>query len=205
MTIDSRPDPSRLPGRIGDDPVARPQGLRAPSTAGWREDSIRHAVRPCSLGQVLVAATGAGVCMVAFDDGTAPLEAAMRARFSGATFVDARGAGDPRFEAWVAGVLHAIARPREGADLPLDIRGTAFQQTVWQALRAISPGATESYSAVAGRIGRPGAARAVAGACAGNAIALLVPCHRVVRGDGHPGGFRWGIERKRMMLERERA
>ncbi len=172
----------------------------------WRGQAVQYAVRPCSLGQVLVAATGAGVCMVAFDDAEASLVAAMRARFAGAVFADAGDATEiSRFDAWLTGVRHAILHPRQVPTLPLDLRGTDFQRTVWQALRGIAPGRIASYSAIAARIGRPRAARAVAAACAGNPVALLVPCHRVVREDGGLGGFRWGIDRKRILLERERT
>jgi AraC family transcriptional regulator of adaptative response/methylated-DNA-[protein]-cysteine methyltransferase len=165
-----------------------------------RGERIRHSMRACVLGQVLVAATDLGVCVVEFGDRGDLLEASLRSRFDEATFVGT----DATFEAWLGAVLAGIALPRAAFDLPLDIRGTAFQQTVWQALRAIPPGSTASYSEVAERIGRPGAARAVARACAGNSLALLVPCHRVVRGDGGLGGYRWGIERKQQLLARER-
>jgi AraC family transcriptional regulator of adaptative response/methylated-DNA-[protein]-cysteine methyltransferase len=158
---------------------------------------------------VLVAATDAGVCMVAFDDADERLVVAMRSRFAGAVFAAAGAADDParmsRLDTWVGGVLHAIAHPRQAVDLPLDMRGSGFRKTVWQALRMIPPGDSASYGDIAARIGHAGAARAVAGACAGNPIALLVPCHRVLRRDGELGGFRWGVDRKRVLLERERA
>lgn len=169
--------------------------------AGGRGERIRHSVRPCVLGQVLVAATDRGVCVVEFGDRPEPLEASLRRRFPHADFVPA----DDAFERWLGEVLAGIALPRAAFSLPLDIRGTAFQQVVWQALCTIPPGSTTTYGDLAARIGRPGAARAVARACASNALALIVPCHRVVRGDGDLGGYRWGIERKRSLLERERG
>lgn len=166
-----------------------------------RSERIRHGVRACVLGQVLVAATERGVCVVEFGDDAGALEASLRRRFSEAEFAGT----DATFDGWVGRVLDGIALPRAAFELPLDIRGTAFQQTVWAALRAIPPGDTASYREVAERIGRPGAARAVARACASNALALLVPCHRVVREDGGLGGYRWGIERKKRLLDRERS
>lgn len=169
--------------------------------AGGRGECIRHCVRACVLGHVLVAATERGVCVVEFGDDAGALEASLRRRFSEARFAGT----DATFDDWVGKVLERIALPRGAFDLPLDIRGTAFQQTVWAALLAIPPGDTASYREVAERIGRPGAARAVARACASNALALLVPCHRVVREDGGLGGYRWGIERKKRLLDRERG
>ena len=113
--------------------------------------------------------------------------------------------GDERFERLVAEVVGLVEAPAQGLDLPLDVRGTAFQQRVWQALRAIPGGSTASYAEIAERIGRPKAVRAVARACATNPVAVAIPCHRVVRADGALSGYRWGIERKRALLERERA
>ena len=113
--------------------------------------------------------------------------------------------GDAGFEDLVAKVVGLVEAPAIGFDLPLDIRGTAFQQRVWQALREIPPGATASYADIAERIGSPRSIRAVAQACAANAIAVAIPCHRVVRTDGALSGYRWGVERKRTLLEREAA
>ncbi len=138
--------------------------------------------------------------MVAFDDRADRLQAEVRDRLDAATFVPP----DASFERWVDRVLAAIASPQADAGAPLDLRGSAFQHTVWQALCAIPAGSTASYGAIAEGIGRPGAARAVARACASNPVALLVPCHRVVRGDGALGGYRWGLERKRQLLAIER-
>lgn len=153
------------------------------------------------LGHVLVAATDRGVFMVEFGDSTGLLESSLQRRFPEAILAGT----DTILEAWVGRVVDGIARPRTSVDLPLDIRGTLFQQAVWTALRAIPPGTTASYRQVAERIGRPGAARAVARACASNRLALLVPCHRVVRADGGAGGYRWGIERKQRLLDGERG
>ena len=111
--------------------------------------------------------------------------------------------GDATFERWVAEVVGFVEAPRRGLDLPLDVRGTAFQQRVWRALCDIPVGSTASYADIAGKVGAPGAVRAVAQACAANAIAVAIPCHRVVRKDGALSGYRWGVERKRALLERE--
>jgi AraC family transcriptional regulator, regulatory protein of adaptative response / methylated-DNA-[protein]-cysteine methyltransferase len=111
--------------------------------------------------------------------------------------------GDPNFESLVARVVGFVEAPRLGLDLPLDVRGTAFQQRVWQALRQIPAGATASYTDIARRIGSPTSVRAVAQACAANPLAVAIPCHRVVRNDGGLSGYRWGVERKRALLQRE--
>lgn len=167
--------------------------------ARGRGERIRHAVATCSLGHVLVAATAKGVCSIELGDAPEALEARLRERFASATFV----AADDAFRDWVRRVVRYVDAPRGPLELPLDLRGTVFQQRVWQALREIPPGATATYADIAARIGAPRAARAVAQACASNPVALAVPCHRVVRGDGDPGGYRWGVERKRAMLRRE--
>ena len=150
------------------------------------------------LGTVAVGMTQAGLCMVVFTDGADPMTVA-RARFSRA---DLHPAGDEH-DAVLQLVAGAVADPADAAELPVDIRGTAFQARVWAGLRAIPPGTTTSYSALAGSLGQPTAARAVATACAANPLAVLVPCHRVVRGDGGLAGYRWGVERKRALLARE--
>lgn len=161
---------------------------------------IRYAVARCDLGWVLVAATDAGICAIDLGDRADAMVAALRERFSGAEQV----VNDAHLGAWMARVLALLEAPRNGLDLPLDIRGTAFQRRVWMALREIAPGTTASYGEVAARIGQPKAARAVARACANNPIAVAIPCHRVVRSDGGLGGYRWGEERKRALLARER-
>ncbi|MCI0399308.1 MAG: bifunctional DNA-binding transcriptional regulator/O6-methylguanine-DNA methyltransferase Ada [Chloroflexi bacterium] len=153
------------------------------------------------LGWVLVAATAQGICAIEFGESPEMLSERLRDRFPQAEFQDS----DPAFEATVAQVLAFLESPQQGLDLPLDVQGTAFQRRVWLALQQIPAGATMSYGDVAARIGSPKAGRAVAQACASNGIAVAIPCHRVVRGNGELGGYRWGIERKRALLEREAA
>lgn len=160
---------------------------------------IRFAVSECSLGAILVAASEQGVCAILLGDDPDVLVRDLQDRFPRADLIG----GDAGFEQLVAQVVGFVEAPGLGLDLPLDVRGTAFQQRVWQALREIPAGATASYSEIARRIGAPQAVRAVAGACAANALAVAIPCHRVVRNDGGLAGYRWGVERKRTLLERE--
>lgn len=175
----------------------RPSDYRA----GGRGADIRFAVGACSLGQVVVAATDKGVCAVHFGDDPQRLVEALQARFPKARLLG----GDAAFEQTVAAVIGAVETPSQRCDLPLDLQGTAFQHRVWQALRAIPPGSTATYSEVARAIGQPAAVRAVARACAANPVAVVVPCHRVVRTDGSLSGYAWGVERKRALLDREGA
>lgn len=168
---------------------------------GGEGRSIRFAVAQCSLGAILVAASETGICAILLGDDPETLVRDLQDRFPNATF----SGGDAGFEAWVAQVVAFVEAPRLGLDLPLDVRGTAFQQRVWQALRDIRPGSTASYAEIATRIGAPKAIRAVAQACAANPLAIAVPCHRVVRTDGTLSGYRWGVERKQRLLEREAA
>lgn len=161
---------------------------------------IRFAVGQCSLGAILVAATDQGVCAILLGDDPEELVRDLQDRFDRAQLIG----GDAQFEKLVAKVVGFVEAPAIGLDLPLDVRGTAFQQRVWQALREIPAGSTISYTAMAQRIGSPRAVRAVAQACAANAIAVAIPCHRVVRNDGNLSGYRWGVERKRKLLEREK-
>jgi AraC family transcriptional regulator of adaptative response/methylated-DNA-[protein]-cysteine methyltransferase len=172
-----------------------------PSTyrKGGRGARIRFAAAQCSLGWALIAATDQGVCTIDLGDAPGPLEDRLRARFPESELVE----GDSEFVRWTEQILAFLDAPRGSLDIPLDILGTAFQRRVWLALREVPPGSTASYGEIAARIGRPQAARAVAQACASNPLAVAVPCHRVVRKDGELGGYRWGIERKRMLLERE--
>jgi len=169
---------------------------------GGQDVRIRFAIVPCFLGLVLVAATGQGLCAIDFGDTAEALRDNLRRRFPKAVFQDP----DPHFTAMIAKVLAFLGNPDRGRlGLPLDVQGTAFQRRVWLALQEIPPGDTVSYTDVASRIGKPKAARAVAGACAANAIAVAIPCHRVVRRNGQLGGYRWGLERKRALLEREKV
>jgi AraC family transcriptional regulator of adaptative response/methylated-DNA-[protein]-cysteine methyltransferase len=148
---------------------------------------------------VIVAATARGVCGIELGDAAAALVEQLRLRFPRAQFAP----GDARFRRWVGEVLAYIEHPQGLLDLPLDIQGTVFQQRVWQALRTIPSGVTVSYTELASAIGRPSAARAVAQACASNPLAVAVPCHRVVRGNGDLAGYRWGVKRKAELLRRE--
>lgn len=167
--------------------------------AGGGGEQIRFAVAQCSLGALLVAATGKGICSILLGDDPDALVRDLQDRFPKAELIGAEAA----FEATVAQVVAFVEAPRIGLDLPLDLRGTAFQQRVWQALRAIPAGRTVGYAELAAQLGMPQGARAVAGACAANPVAIAVPCHRVVRNDGSISGYRWGVERKRALLERE--
>lgn len=169
--------------------------------AGGSGEAIHFAVGECSLGSILVATTDKGVCAILLGDEPDALVRDLQDRFPRAHVVG----GDKDFERFVARVVGFIEAPSIGLDLPLDVRGTAFQQRVWQALRDIPPGSTASYTEIAKRIGAPQAARGVAQACAANPIAVAIPCHRVVRNDGALSGYRWGVDRKRALLEREAA
>ena len=168
---------------------------------GGAGQRIRHAIVRCDLGWMLVAATDRGICAIEFDDSPDRLRDQLAARFPAA---ELRGE-DPEFAEWVERVLAFLDEPKYGLDLPLDIRGTAFQRRVWQALQAVPAGSTASYAEIARTIGKPAAARAVARACASNPVAVLIPCHRIVRGDGGLGGYRWDLRRKQTLLDREAA
>ena len=169
--------------------------------AGGPSAAIRFAVGESSLGSVLAAASDKGICAILMGDDPDALLRELQDRFPKAAFTP----GDASFETWVAKVVAFVDAPRTGLDLPLDIRGTAFQQRVWQALRDIPPGSTASYTRIAENIGAPKAVRAVAQACAANPIAVAIPCHRILRNDGGISGYRWGVERKRALLKREAA
>ncbi len=168
---------------------------------GGRDTELRFAVAQCSLGALIVAASDRGIAAIAFGDDPAALVEDLQDRFPKATLVG----GDAAFEETVARVVGFVEAPGTSLELPLDVRGTAFQERVWQALRAIPAGRTATYTEVAQAIGLPKAVRAVAQACAANPTAVAIPCHRVVRTDGSLSGYRWGIERKRALLEREGA
>jgi AraC family transcriptional regulator of adaptative response/methylated-DNA-[protein]-cysteine methyltransferase len=167
--------------------------------AGGARTEIRFAVGQCSLGSILVAQSAKGICAILLGDDPDALVRDLQDRFPNATLVG----GDAAFEQTIAKVVGLVEAPAVGLDLPLDVRGTAFQHRVWQALRDIPLGSTASYAEVAARIGSPGAARAVAHACGANRLAVAIPCHRVVRTDGSVSGYQWGVERKRALLARE--
>jgi AraC family transcriptional regulator of adaptative response/methylated-DNA-[protein]-cysteine methyltransferase len=167
--------------------------------AGGKDAVIRFAIGQCSLGAILVAATERGVCAISLGDDPEELLRELQDRFPKAELIG----GDRDFEQLVAKVVGLIERPEQGVDLPLDIRGTAFQQRVWAALARIPAGETLSYSELAKRVGLPSAVRAVAGACAANKLAVAIPCHRVLRNDGALSGYRWGVARKKALLDRE--
>jgi AraC family transcriptional regulator of adaptative response/methylated-DNA-[protein]-cysteine methyltransferase len=169
--------------------------------AGGANAEIRFAVGECSLGSILVASSDRGVCAIFLGDDPDALARELQDRFPRATLVG----GDAGFEDVVAKVVGLVEAPRLGIDLPLDVQGTAFQQRVWRALREIPAGSTVSYRELARRIGAPSSVRAVAHACATNPVAIAIPCHRVVRSDGGLAGYRWGVERKQTLLQREAA
>jgi AraC family transcriptional regulator of adaptative response/methylated-DNA-[protein]-cysteine methyltransferase len=166
---------------------------------GGHDAVIRFALGETSLGPILVAASEKGVCAILMGDDPNELLRDLQDRFRKARLIGA----DPEFETTVAKVVGLVEAPRLGLDLPLDVRGTAFQQRVWRALTELPVGSTASYADVARAIGQPKAVRAVAQACGANALAVAIPCHRVVRNDGALSGYRWGVERKRVLLDRE--
>jgi AraC family transcriptional regulator, regulatory protein of adaptative response / methylated-DNA-[protein]-cysteine methyltransferase len=168
--------------------------------AGGQWIQIRFAIGECSLGSILVAATDKGVCAILMGNDPDSLVRQLQDRFAKAELIG----GDAKFETLVAKVVGFVEQPRLGLDLPLDVRGTAFQQRVWKALRQIGVGKTASYGEIAARIGNPKSIRAVAQACAANVLAVAIPCHRVIRTDGQLSGYRWGVQRKRALLEREK-
>jgi AraC family transcriptional regulator of adaptative response/methylated-DNA-[protein]-cysteine methyltransferase len=167
---------------------------------GGTGEAIRFAIGQCALGAILVAATGQGICAILLGDDPDALARDLQDRFPRAQLEGA----DAAFDRTVAIVVSFVEAPHIGLALPLDVRGTAFQQRVWEALRAIPAGVTVSYAELAARVGVPTGARAVAGACAANPVAVAIPCHRVVRNDGALSGYRWGVERKRILLNREK-
>lgn len=167
--------------------------------AAGQNNDIRFAVGQCSLGAILVAQSERGICAILLGDDPHQLVCNLQDQFRNANLIGA----DREFEQLIASVVGFVEAPATGLNLPLDIRGTAFQERVWQALREIPPGSTASYAEIAQRIGAPTSMRAVAQACGANRLAVAIPCHRVVRSDGNLSGYRWGVERKRQLLERE--
>ncbi len=182
---------------------AKPRLGMSPSKfrAGGKNIEIRYTIEPCWLGRVLVAATDKGVCSILFGDTEGELKQDLTARFPQASLELSEKGSD--FKLWVQEVLRFIKQPNNSLNLPLDIHGTAFQERVWRALQTIPAGKTASYAEVAEKIGKPTASRAVASACAANPIAVVIPCHRVLRASGGISGYRWGIERKQLLLKRE--
>ena len=167
--------------------------------AGGANEEIRFAIGESSLGAILVASSQKGVASILIGEDPNALVEDLQDRFPKARLIG----GDADYEKLVAQVVGFVEAPRLGLDLPLDVRGTAFQQRVWQALREIPAGRTASYTEIATRIGSPKSVRAVAGACAANNIAVAIPCHRVVRNDGALSGYAWGVDRKRALIARE--
>ncbi len=167
--------------------------------AGGTNEEIKFAVGQTSLGTILVASSKKGVAAILLGDNPDELVRNLQDRFPKARLIGA----DRDYEALVARVVGFVEAPAIGLDLPLDVRGTAFQQRVWQALQEIPAGKTVSYAELAKRIGAPTAVRAVAGACAANKLAVAIPCHRVIRNDGSPSGYAWGVERKRELIRKE--
>jgi AraC family transcriptional regulator, regulatory protein of adaptative response / methylated-DNA-[protein]-cysteine methyltransferase len=167
--------------------------------AGGANEEIKFAVGQTSLGAILVASSKRGVAAIHLGDDPDELVRNLQDRFPNAHLIGA----DYDYEALVARVVGFVEAPRIGLDLPLDVRGTAFQERVWKALQEIPPGATVSYAEIARRIGAPRSVRAVAGACAANKLAVAIPCHRVVRSDGSLSGYAWGVDRKRALIDRE--
>lgn len=167
--------------------------------SGGVNADIRFAIGQSALGAILVAQSARGVCAILLGDDPEKLAHDLQDMFPRANLLG----GDTGFEQLVATVVGFIEAPSLGLELPLDIQGTVFQQRVWKALRDIPPGATVTYTELARRIGAPAAVRAVASACAANRLAVAIPCHRVVRSNGALSGYRWGVERKRMLLDRE--
>ncbi len=178
------------------------EGMLGMTPSAWRDggqgEAIGFASGVGSLGCVLVATTAKGICAILLGDDAAVLAGDLAARFPRATLGE-----DPAFGDLVRRVIAYVDAPGDGIGLPLDIRGTAFQRRVWEVLQRIPAGETRTYTQVAGLIGNPKAVRAVASACAANRLAVVVPCHRVVAGDGGLAGYRWGVDRKRALLRRE--
>lgn len=162
--------------------------------------TIRYATAACFLGWIIVAVTDRGICAIEFGDNPESLPDLVQARFSKAFLQE----GGAELTSLIESVISFIESPDSAIELPLDIQGSAFQERVWKALRSVPPGSTVSYTDIACQIGSPKAVRAVAQACAANKLAVVVPCHRVVRRDGDLSGYRWGVERKRILLQRER-
>lgn len=191
------------PSRVYETGAAKLGMTPATYRAGGAGEDIRWSVVDTVLGPALVAATVRGICMIELGLDGDVLERRLRDEFPGARLQQVDAGRDEFLAPRVRAVADALAGRR--ADVPVDLVGTAFQKRVWDALMKIPPGETRSYAEVAASLDAPSASRAVAGACARNRVAIVVPCHRVIRGDGSPGGYRWGLDLKRRLLDRERA
>jgi AraC family transcriptional regulator of adaptative response/methylated-DNA-[protein]-cysteine methyltransferase len=189
--------PSQVYGRV---PLGMPPGAFARGGSG---EELHFTTAQTRFGRLLLAATARGVCAVEFGADDGALERSLQQQFPRATLT--RAGDSPELQGWLAALEDHLAGRRPHPDLPLDVRTTAFRHRVYRALQTIGRGQTASYAEVAQAIGRPGAARAVARACATNPVAVLIPCHRVLRGDGSLAGYRWGLERKRALLAAERG
>ncbi len=163
------------------------------------KDEIQYNIGECSLGNILVAESERGICAIALGDGSSALIAYLHKLFPNAAIQPA----GPEFERKLAQVITYVDAPESGFSLPLDIRGTEFQQMVWREISKIPPGTTSTYTELAKQIGSPKSVRAVANACAANKLAVVIPCHRVIQKNGSLAGYRWGLERKRLLLQRE--
>jgi AraC family transcriptional regulator of adaptative response/methylated-DNA-[protein]-cysteine methyltransferase len=188
-----------LAREIDADP-ARPVGLAVLARRAGAGLDIAWATGETPLGRVLIGATSRGICALALGNSDSGLTHGLRAEFPAATLLPMPAASHQEFARWMAALNGYLAGRLATLDLPIDLQGTAFQLLVWRYLQTVPRGQTRSYAEVAEGIGRPAAARAVARACATNRVAVLIPCHRVVRGDGALAGYRWGAERKRALL-----
>ncbi len=191
---------SRVYGEAARNTGMPPKAYRA----GGSGETIAYACRTTALGLMIMAATDKGVCFVQFGDSEESLIASLKEEFPDAELSVSPAESAPGLDVWVKALDRHIGEGVARPDLPLDIRGTAFQMKVWQFLLSVREGETLGYGELAANIGQPLAARAVGSACARNRIGVLIPCHRVLRGDGGLGGYRWGLERKRALLDAER-
>jgi AraC family transcriptional regulator of adaptative response/methylated-DNA-[protein]-cysteine methyltransferase len=193
------------PSRVYEQAGSRLGMTPAQYRKGGEGIAISYAALETAAGRVLVGATDRGICFIRFGDDTDAMVAALRTEYRNATIEPMPQPHGAEFARWVEALSGHLAGVRPQLDLPLDIRATAFQMRVWRYLATIPYGSVESYAEVAAGIGQPAAARAVARACAANPVAIAIPCHRVIRGTGELGGYRWGIDRKRTLIDRERA
>jgi AraC family transcriptional regulator of adaptative response/methylated-DNA-[protein]-cysteine methyltransferase len=186
----------RVDTRLGMTPVSYREG--------GKNIAISYLAVNSDLGRMMLAATDRGLCFVQFADTDEELLSMLRAEYPAATIEPARNPYSAQFEKWMLALQEHLKGQEPSLDLPLDLRATAFQMKVWSYLQSLPYGSVQTYSEVAAGIGQPTAVRAVANACANNRVALIIPCHRVIRGNGDLAGYRWGVERKRSLLDRER-